>query len=167
MCDPVTGGILALQGLGTLTAAKGAKRQAQADKQALEHQATVDKYKAGMLDWRAGDAEARGAQDTFKSRLRQGDVSATQRATFASRGVALDEGSPLAILQDTKYMGDLDAATIHDNAANEAWALREEARVTRENAGYMGDRAAQISPNRDFGNTLLPAPARSRRVGTG
>lgn len=155
MCDPVSGSIMALQAMGTLSAASGAKRQAQAEKLAFEKQAAVDRYKAGMLDWRANDAVQRGQNEEFKSRLRQGDVASTQRAAFASRGVALDEGSPLAILQDTEYMGNLDAATIKDNAANEAFALREEARVTRENAGYLSDRAASVNPGREYTSTLL------------
>lgn len=155
MCDPITGSILALQAVGTISAAKGAKKQAQAEKDSFEKQAAVDHYKAGMLDWRAGDALERGQQDEFKSRLRQGDLAGTQRAAFASRGVALDEGSPLSILQDTEYLGNLDAATIKDNAANEAFALREEARVTRENAGYLSDRAASVSPNQAATSTLL------------
>jgi hypothetical protein len=146
---------IALQVASTLSSASAARKQSEGTKQAYEQQAAVDRANADLLDYRASDALERGSQEQFRHGLKVASLEGTQRATFASRGVALDEGTPLNVLMDTKFMGDLDRTTIADNAAREAWALRYQARNIREHAGYAMSRADAEDPSRAATGTLL------------
>lgn len=146
---------LGLQVAGAFTSAVGSAGKAKADKQAYEYQAAVTRNNAQIDEWRAQDAEYRGAVDVNRQRLKTAALKGSQRARLAAAGVALDEGSALNILMDTDYMGALDAATIEDNTAREAWALRESAKTGRSNADMLASRAAAESPLRSAATSLL------------
>jgi|SRR5581483_5704259 len=141
--------------LGGAMSASATGQKSRADRAALEYQASVDEYKAKLADFGASDALYRGEQNTFTSRLREGAAEGTQRAAFASRGVSLDEGSPLNVLADTRFMGNLDAATIGDNAAKEAWALRVTGDTMRKNAAFLRSAAGAINPRMSETGSLL------------
>jgi hypothetical protein len=137
MCNPV----VAVMVVSAVMAAKSASDQAKAQKDAANFNAQFDER-------RAQDALERGKQEVFKSRLKQAQVVGAQRAGLAARGLSLGEGSPLAILTETKYLGDFDAATIQTNAERDAWALRT-------SAGFEANKARQISPSREAATSLL------------
>jgi hypothetical protein len=76
----------------------------------------------------------------------------------AASGVLVDEGSPLAILQDTAIQGELDALTIRSNAAQEAWSFRTQAGGFTAQAGLS--RAKKRDPGAALTGTLLTGTSR-------
>jgi hypothetical protein len=153
MCDPTL--IVGSMIVGSLATASGAQKQAKADKQSLQAQAAIERHNAEVAEWQAKDAIARGQVAQNQQRLKTASIAGTQRARFAARGLAVDEGSPLNILLDTEFMGELDARTIADNSEKEAWALREGAQNASANASLLQNRAGAISPSSTFFTSLL------------
>lgn len=146
---------MGLQVAGGITSAAGAYGQSKATKAAYNYQAAVSRNNAQIAEWQAQDALTRGGKAEQSQRLKTAQLKGTQRATLAARGVAIDEGSALNILQDTDYMGELDAATIRDNAAREAWGHRNQAAGYTSDASMLSNRAAAESPLRAAGTSLL------------
>lgn len=144
-----------LQVAGMVSGAFGAARQSEATKNAYEYQAAVNRNNAQVAEWQAQDALQRGAKAEQAQRLKVAQLKSSQRAGFAARGVALDEGSPLAILQDTDYFGELDALTIRDNAAREAWGHRTQGANYTSDASMLSGRAGAENPGGAAFNTLL------------
>jgi hypothetical protein len=144
-----------LQVAGLVSGAFGAARQSRATEQAYNYQAAVNRNNAQVAEWQAQDALSRGAKSEQAQRLKVAQLKSAQRAGFAARGVALDEGSPLAILQDSDYMGELDALTIRDNAAKEAWGLRNQGANYSSDASMLSARANAESPTGAAFSTLL------------
>lgn len=145
----------ATQAFGVGYATVGAYNKAKADKAALEYQAGVDRNNAQLAEWQAQDALARGQSAVDASRLKTASLKGSQRARLAANGVALDEGSALNILEDTDYMGDLDAAVISDNAKKEAWGIRTQGANYSSNADLLAARANAESPFGSAAGTLL------------
>jgi len=144
-----------LQVAGVMTSAMGAANQSQATQQAYNYQAAVSRNNAQLAEWQAQDVVTRGQKAEQSQRLKVAQLKSTQRAGFAARGMALDEGSPLAILEDTDYMGELDAMTIRDNAAREAWGKRTQASNYSNDASMLSNRADAESPLAAGAATLL------------
>lgn len=144
-----------LQVAGVANGMMGASRQARATQDAYNYQAAVARNNAQIGEWQAQDAITRGQKAEQVQRLKAAQLKSTQRAGFAARGVALDEGSPLAILQDTDYMNELDAMTIRDNAQREAWGHRMQGANASSDASMLSARAGAESPSSAAFNTLL------------
>ena len=106
------------------------------------------------------DALQRGTKAEQAQRLKVAQLKSSQRAGFAARGVALDEGSPLAILQDTDMMGEMDALTIRDNAEKEAWGARMQGANYSSDSAMLSARSGAESPTgAAFGSLLTGAGA--------
>lgn len=144
-----------MQIAGAVSGAFGAYRQSQATKNAYEYQAAVNRNNAQLAEWQASDAHERGVRAEQAQRLKVAKLKSSQRAGFAARGVSLEEGSALAILQDTDYMGELDALTLRDNAAKETWGHRFTAGNYRNEAALFSSRAEAESPLSAGFSTLL------------
>jgi len=140
---------------GSVAGAAAAYRGAQLNKAGFEFQEGVERRNADIADQQASDALVRGERAEGQVRMRTASLKGAQRARFAAAGLDLNEGSPLSILMDTDYMGELDALTVRDNASREAWALRETARTGRMNADFLHWRAGQESPGRAAATSLL------------
>ena len=67
---------------------------------------------------------------------------------MAANGVALDSGTPNAVLTSTDVMGEIDANTIEQNALAQAWGYRTQAGMDRA-------RANAINPGMSAATTLL------------
>lgn len=137
---------MGLAGAGMVTSAYGAYNQSKANKAAYEYQAGVNANNAKIAEWQAQDALQRGARAEQQQRLKTAQLKGSQRASLAARGIALDEGSALNILDDTDYMGEVDALTIRDNTAKEAWANRNQAAGYASDASMLQSRADAESP---------------------
>lgn len=149
-----------LQVAGLVSGALGASRQSEATQQAYNYQAAVNKNNAQVAEWQAQDALQRGTKAEQAQRLKVAQLKSSQRAGFAARGVALDEGSPLAILQDTDMMGEMDALTIRDNAEKEAWGARMQGANYSSDSAMLSARAgAESSTGAAFGSLLTGAGA--------
>lgn len=140
---------------GAVMSTTGAYSKSKSDKAAYEYQSAVSRNNATIAEWQARDAITRGQTAEQQQRLKAAALKSTQRASFAARGLALDEGSPLSILDDTDFMGEMDALTLRDNAAREAWGYRVQAGNYAGDAGLLSGRADAESPLRAGGTTLL------------
>ncbi len=144
-----------LQVAGMVSGAFGAYNQSKATQQAYDYQAAVNRNNAQIAEWQAQDSITRGQKAEQSQRLKTAQLQSSQRAAFAARGVALDEGSPLNILNDTDYMGELDALTIRDNAAKEAWGHRTQGANYSNDSAMLSARADAESPLGSAAGTLL------------
>lgn len=144
-----------LQVAGAANTVLGSYNQSKAAKAAYEYQAAVQRNNAQLAEWQAQDAIARGQKAEQSQRLKVAQLKSTQRAGFAARGVALDEGSALNILNDTDYMGNLDALTLRDNAAKEAWGYRTQGANAASDAALLSGRAEAESPFGAAASSLL------------
>lgn len=67
-------------------------------------------------------------------RVRTGQAIGTQRAAQAGNGIDVNSGSAAQLQDDTAMIGELDALTIQNNAAREAYGYRVQADQDLENA---------------------------------
>ena len=102
----------------------GSMMQAQGQKQnaAFKNQTADETITAGntAADWQ---------------RVRAGQAIGTQRSTQAANGIDVNSGSAARLQDDTAMLGELDALTIQNNAAREAYGYRVQARQDLLNAG--------------------------------
>lgn len=111
MCEPTT--IMALTAAATATSAYSQYQQGQ-------YQSKVAKNNAIIQQRMAAYALSRGERAENEHRLRVAIMADRQKAELAAGGREIS-GSAYDVLQDTAAMGELDALTIRQNAANEAW----------------------------------------------
>ena len=68
-------------------------------------------------------------------RVKAGQAIGTQRSAQAANGIDVNSGSSALIQDDTAMLGELDALTIQNNAAREAYGYRVQAANDINNAG--------------------------------
>jgi hypothetical protein len=148
MCEPTTIAAVAtgLQIAGTVTSTYGAYQRSKAEKQAYEYQSAVARNNAMISEQQAQDALQRGQTAEARQRMKTAQLKGAQRASLAARGISLDEGSALNILDDTDYFGELDALAVRENAAREAYGYRVQGSNYSSNAAMMRARADMESP---------------------
>lgn len=117
----------AFQAFGAGVSAYGAYSGAKSQKAALEGQAQI-------AEWQAKQALAKGRIDENTVQMHTASVFSDQRAQLAANGVDLGTGSASDILATTKLMGAVDALTVRDNAAREAWGLETQSDMLRKSA---------------------------------
>lgn len=123
MCEPLTISTMAVM------AASGAMA-ADAQQKEAGFQADLAFANGRRADKEAGRAMERGQSAELVKRLEGGAAVAEARARAGSSGVDLTSASTLDVLGDSRMMGELDARTIENNAALEAWGYQ----TTGENA---------------------------------
>lgn len=151
----MSGATLAVMAVGVGMQAYGSYQQSQSQKAAYKYQSQVNANNAKIAEWQAQDALTRGAKAEQQSQLKTAKLRGSQRAALAANGVALDEGSPLSILQDTDYMGGQDVATIHGNAAKEAWSYRNQGAGYASDSDMLSATAGAINPAAAGATSLL------------
>lgn len=92
--------------------AAGAAAAAQAEQDAI--------YKENA----ALDAEKRGDLAADRQRRDTAGLIGAQRTAYAGNGIDVNSGSAANVQDDTAMLGELDALTISNNAAREAWGYR-------------------------------------------
>lgn len=143
MCEPVTLGAIAGIAAGTAGSA-GALGAALTASQAIMLGATVGagvmsagamyqqgqvakqvaRNNATMAEYAAQDAQRRGEEEAQAVQRKASQLSGTQRALMASRGLDLGVGTPAEILDQTNFFAEQDRNTVRSNAARDAWAYR-------------------------------------------
>lgn len=116
----------------------------------------VARYNARNLDLAAADAERRGDLASQQSIRQTKAALGTQTTRLAAGNVSTASGSPLAILASTAGIGELDAQTIRNNAAREAWGYRAEA-ASQLAQGRFAQRSGWLGA----GATLLTGAAQT------
>lgn len=153
----------------TVFSTVGAVQQAQAQKAEANYTAAIQQNNAIIADQRARynqnlaeDARKRGATDEWRTRLQTSALASSQRNAFAASGVDGAYGSPLDILSDTYYLGELDALTVRNNADREAkgyeysaWGDKIDGQNARSASQMAKNQAKQISPLKAGFTSLL------------
>lgn len=116
---------LALAAGGTAMNAVGQIKAGNKAKEAGEQSGQI-------LEARARDARAIGADEESRYRASVRGLIGSQRAGFAAQGVDVGSGSAVDVQADAAYLGELDALTIRNNAAREAWGYEVEADQARK-----------------------------------
>ena len=144
-----------MQLAGAAGSAVGSYKASQGTKAAYEAQAQIAENNAVIAGWQAADAERRGALKATQSRIQYSQLKGSQRAAMAANGIELSVGTAQNILNDADQFGQVDANTIIDNAAREAWGYRVQASNYHDNASLLQSRADAESPLMAAGTSLL------------
>lgn len=115
--------------VGGVMGAQNAKEQGAFQSAMLEQNAT---YK----DMAARDVEKQGQLDADRHRRSTQQLIGTQRTAIAGNGIDVNSGTAAELQDDAAQFGELDALTIANNAAREAWGLRVGSRNDRMNARF-------------------------------
>ena len=140
---------------GVVAQSIAAYQQGLGNELAYGAQSDVLRTNAGLKEYQARHALARGARTQNNIWQKGASLKSDQIASMAARGLDITQGSPLSILSDTEFFTNANAAEAGDQAANEAWALRVQASGDEANADLMSARAHAERPGRDAGTTLL------------
>lgn len=151
---------LGAQALGGLISTFASYDKSSGEQMGYEYQSQVAKNNAKLLEWQAADALERGTASVQTLQLKKAQLRGRQESVFASRNVALDEGSALNILADTEFLGARDEAIASDNAKKEAYALRLKASNYADDAGFLAARADAQNPVMDAAGTALTSLGR-------
>jgi hypothetical protein len=144
-----------MQYAGMALQAYGSYQNSKATQSAYGAQAQVNRNNAQIAEWQAQDAITRGQQSASRIRMKSNQLKGTQRAGMAANGVDLGTGSALRILSDTDLFKEIDANQAIDNAAREAWAIRNQAQGYNTEASLLQARADRESPLMAGGTSLL------------
>ena len=137
-------GMSAIGGLqSAVSSYYGAKSQASQ----LAFEAEMSQLNARMADRAAESVLMSGRRDVQRSRMQTAALKGRQRVAMAAGGIALDEGSALALQTATDYLGEVDANTIEANAIAQAWGHRVEATNYRNSAARSTSAASAVSPS--------------------
>ena len=110
--------------IGTGVSAYGQMQQGKAAAGQANYQAAVDRNNKIIADRQAEDAIKRGQNEEEEQRRKVAQVKGSQRTAFAARGIDLGSDVVIDTLSDTAMLGELDALTIRNNAAREAYGYR-------------------------------------------
>lgn len=135
--------------------AVGAYSQAKNQQAALRAEAQVQQNNAVIAGWQAEDSIDRGEVAASRALVKGGQVKGAQRAAMAANGIDLGVGSAQNVLNDTDYLTAVDAATLRDNAAREAWGYRMQARGYMDKSTAANNGASSIRPWLSAGTSLL------------
>lgn len=148
-------------GAGGITKAVGERRSATAAEREADYQAGVLGINADLAEQAAADAIARGTQKQNQARAGTRQLRGAQRATLAAQGIDVNTGSAADIALDTEQIGELELATIANNAQREALGFKIEAANYRSQAAltrYAGRNTAAGLRNESI-STLLTTGA--------
>lgn len=112
----------------------GSMMQAQGQKQNAAFQSGMMEQNAAFKNQTANETINAGNTSADWQRVRTGQVVGTQRSVQAANGIDVNSGSSAQMQDDTAMLGELDALTIQNNAAREAYGYRVQARQDLMNA---------------------------------
>jgi hypothetical protein len=123
-----------LAGAGAVNQFAGQRKQAGIIEQEGQYAADIYGQNAALADLQATDAIARGAEAESRYRTQIKGLVGSNRANMAAQGIDVSTGSAVDVQRDVEAVGELDALTIKNNAAREAFGYRVEASQYRRQA---------------------------------
>ena len=147
---------LLLQAAAGGYAATGAYNQAGTQAASLGYEASVASANATVATYQRTTAMQIGQQNLDAQNMKTAQVMGAQTATMAANGVVLSGGGTAAdVLAGTRMVGNIDAMTIQDNTARQAWA--DQVQALSDTAEATADRSVQssISPWASAAGSLL------------
>lgn len=137
---------MAVKGIGGIKAGNAQAKAGLKQQEAAESQAQLSEYNAKVAGLQADDAIARGVEDEQRFRSQVRGTIGSQRAGFAAANIDVNFGTSVDVQADAAMLGELDALTIKNNAAREAWGyqvqgedLRRRAEIQRKEGAYMAE----------------------------
>ncbi len=126
--------------IGGATSAAGDVAAGNGQAQQYLYQAQVSQNNAAILRSNASNDLVAGQYNESLSKLHTGQVAAEGKVAAAASGVDVGIGSPVATEASTRTVGAMEAATMHFNAARQAFA--EQASATNADAQAELDKRA-------------------------
>jgi hypothetical protein len=117
MCVP-----LVVVGMAAAVAAAGVSAYGQV--RSSNYQAKVAEQNAQIQENAGALALQRGAIAAGVERMKESQAEGSARAAMGGSGIDLQSGSSLDVLADSRMMNELDAQTVANNAAREAWGYK-------------------------------------------
>jgi hypothetical protein len=130
--------VMLLTGAQALTTAVGQHQQAGAVLSQGRYHQRLAEWNANLAERQAADAVARGAKAEQRHRQGVKGLVGAQRAALAAQGIEINDGSALDVQADTVQLGELDALTLRNNAAREAWGYKAQASDERQRGIMAG-----------------------------
>lgn len=149
MCEPTT----IIGALGLATSAVGGLAQASGQRREADFTASLLEDQARLVDSASVGARRRGALAAGQVRMAGSQAIAGQRTAAGASGVAVDSGVVRNLAADSRLLSELDALTLENNAAREAWGMEVEAERLRTQAGF-NRRSGQAQSNATLLGTL-------------
>ena len=118
-------------------AVAGGVMGAQNAKQEGAFNASMLKGNAAFKNQTAQETINAGDTSADWQRVRTGQAIGTQRTAQAANGIDVNSGSASQLQDDTSMLGELDALTIQNNAAREAYGYRVQAKQDLMNAAQV------------------------------
>jgi hypothetical protein len=91
----------------------------------------------------ADDAITRGSLAAGVARMKGSQLAAEQQVGYATSGIDVGVGTPAQTIAQTRMMSELDAQTLKNNAAREAWGFATKAVEYQEQQGLDEDRGTE------------------------
>lgn len=98
----------------------------------------------------AADATDRGNKEAGQARTQGTKLAAQQNVAYSNSGVDATVGTPASVMAETRATSELDARTIENNAAREAWGFKNHGLKFQQQAQLNATRSA----NRQTGTVL-------------
>ena len=152
---------MSLQTASVLGAAQVSHQRAGVARAQGDYASGVSDINAGLADAQAADATRRGAVNESRFRSGTKQLIGAQRAAAGSSGIDANSGSALDVQSDSARLGELDALTIRNNAAREAWGYSVQA-ANERTQGAMAKAAGEneaSAKNAEAYSTLLTGAA--------
>ena len=128
----------------------GSMMQAQGQKQNAQFQSGMMEQNAAFKNQTANETINAGNTSADWQRVRTGQAVGTQRSVQAANGIDVNSGSSAQMQDDTAMLGELDALTIQNNAAREAYGLKVQAIQ-----GYSNANATELAGKNAKQNSLM------------
>ncbi len=112
----------------------GGVMQAQNSKQQGDYSSDMLQKNAAFKNKAADETEIAGNTSADWQRVKTKQAIGTQRTALAANGVDVNSGSASQLQDDTAMLGELDALTIQNNAAREAYGYRVQATQDLDNS---------------------------------
>lgn len=126
--------------LAAVVSAAAAGTSAYAQKQEADYQGDLAKYNAKVSEQQARDAAEAKNQEITRIRDATEAMKSSQRAALAANGIDLSSESPLAIMADTAYYGELDASNASGSGEREQLAYQRQKTNLLLDAKMAGNR---------------------------
>lgn len=140
--------------VGGILSAFGAKRQGEANSKMYAYQAQVARYNAQIDKQNADYARYAGERSAANFGMKQAQTEATIRNNQAASGLDVNSGSAAQIQASARKVGQIDMATIRENAAKTAYDYEVKAVNDLNQAGLYD---AASSNARSAGNLNMMA----------
>jgi hypothetical protein len=148
MCEPTT-----IAAIGAGMQVLSSVQQGQAKEEQANYEAGVARNNQITAGYAADDALRRGELEAQRVQRQASQLTGTQRASYAAKGMDITEGTPGDVIDQTNFFGQVDANTARYNGKVEAWQKKTQA----QNFGAQADAASSRASGAMAGSLLSGA----------